>query len=419
MMTRAVDLLTLLTLFGALTNAYRARYKLLPTLGGLLLCLAGAQGQILLEEKIQTLHFLLYILSFIVWGFVYANFFVRGLFREKCVMVIVYVSSFFFITDISFYLRTLLFPDSSLSIHLLRIAGVVFSGFFLYRNAIHSSRKVPPILWASIIAVTTLYLTVYYAMHHSGSMGLEETNAFISLLLLAGMMITFFLCSGMIHYYENGIRRVALRQSEEAEKGMVRESMRLNRELRAYRHEVNNHVATIAALLEQGDVQSVQNMLGEMQKSASAPAGGIHTGNPVADAILSQKKAEAEQKHIPMEIDACLDSNLPLKDTELSSLLTNLLNNAIEGSRQVEDPRIWVHIYPTRAYLCVSIQNRADVTALKNNPLLTTTKQNPDLHGFGLTVVRDIADRYSGNAEFQVDQESGRFIAQVMLLVNA
>ena len=65
-----------------------------------------------------------------------------------------------------------------------------------------------------------------------------------------------------------------------------------------------------------------------------------------------------------MEIDACLDSNLPLKDTELSSLLTNLLNNAIEGSRQVEDPRIWVHIYPTRAYLCVSIQNKADVTAL-------------------------------------------------------
>lgn len=419
MMTRILDILTLMTLFGTLTLAYKPRFKQLPTLGGIALCLLMAQGQILLEERIQTLHFLLYILAFLIWGFVYAHFFLRGLFREKCVMVIVYVSSFFFLSDISFYLRTLLFSGLNNSQQILRICGVLFCGTFLYRNAIHTSRKVAEIHWASILAVTILYLAVYYAMHHSMSKDREANNAAISTLLLLSMMITFFLCSHMIRYYESGMRRVAIRQSEEAEKDMVRESMRLNRELRVYRHEVNNHVATMTALLEQGDVKSVRHMLGEMQKHASAPAGGIHTGNPVADAILSQKKAEAEQKRIPMEIDACLDSNLPLKDTELSSLLTNLLNNAIEGSRQVEDPRIWVHIYPTRAYLCVSIQNKADVTALKNNPLLATTKQNPDLHGFGLTVVRDITDRYSGNAEFRVDQETGRFIAQVMLLVNA
>ena len=81
MMTRIVDILTLLTLFGTLTLAYKPRFKQLPTLGGIALCLLMAQGQILLEERIQTLHFLLYILAFLIWGFVYAHFFLRGLFR--------------------------------------------------------------------------------------------------------------------------------------------------------------------------------------------------------------------------------------------------------------------------------------------------------------------------------------------------
>ena len=418
MMVRIVDILTLLTLFGTLTAAYKPRFKLLPTLGGLALCLLMAQGQILLEEEIQTLHFLLYILSFAIWGFVYAYFFLQGLFREKLVMVIVYVSSFFFLTDLSFFLRGFLFPDNSNGGQWLRIIGIIFCGIFLYRNAIHTTRRIPNRLWASMITATTLDLAVYYAMHHEMRMDMMQMNAMVSAFLLVAMMVTFFLCSNMIRYYETGIRQVAMNQSGEASKGLVQESTRLNQKLREYRHEMNNHMAALSALLERNDVAAAKQMLSEMETDPAAKGTGIRTGNPVADAILNQKYAEAAQKKIEMEIDACLDSNLPIKDTELASLLYNLLNNAIEGSRQVTEPIIKVHIYPTLAYLCISVSNKADMTALSSNPSLNTTKQEPHLHGFGLSVVREIADRYNGSAVFRVDQESECFIAQVSLLVN-
>ncbi len=418
MMVRIVDLLTLLTLSGTLTAAYKPRYKPLPTLCGLVLCLLMAQGQILLEEKIQTMHFLLYILSFVIWGFAYAYFFLQGLFREKLVMVIVYVSSFFFLTDLSFFLRGFLFPDNSDAGQWLRIIGIIFCGIFLYRNAIHTTRKIPNRLWASMITATALDLAVYYAMHHEMRMDAMQTNAMVSALLLVAMMVTFFLCSSMIRYYETGIRQVAMNQSGEASKGLVQESTRLNQKLREYRHEMNNHIAALSALLDNNDVAAAKQMLNEMEMDPAAKGTGIQTGNPVANAILNQKYAEAAQKKIAMEIDASLDSNLPIKDTELASLLYNLLNNAIEGSRQVAHPAIKVHIYPTLAYLCISVSNKADMTALSSNPSLNTTKQEPHLHGFGLSVVREIADRYNGSASFKVDKETECFIAQVSLLVN-
>ena len=67
-------------------------------------------------------------------------------------------------------------------------------------------------------------------------------------------------------------------------------------------------------------------------------------------------------------------------------------------------------------YLCFNVRNRANIEQLKLNPEFHTTKKDPATHGFGLKMVREIAEKYDGRASFEIE-ETGFFSSKIMLLM--
>ena len=145
-----------------------------------------------------------------------------------------------------------------------------------------------------------------------------------------------------------------------------------------------------------------------------APASGTNSGNPLVDAIFRQKAEVCRERGVALSSDLVLTDRLPLSDAELSSLMSNLLNNAIEAAGKCPKPWIRMRIYPARDYLCMEVSNSADDASLRSNPALHTTKEQPDLHGIGLQVVREIAQRHQGMVFFDIDQP-GQFTVRVLL----
>ena len=54
---------------------------------------------------------------------------------------------------------------------------------------------------------------------------------------------------------------------------------------------------------------------------------------------------------------------------------------------------------------------------LENNPDLKTTKSTPSYHGYGIRLIRQIAEKYNGAADFSATKES--FICRVMLALDS
>lgn len=52
----------------------------------------------------------------------------------------------------------------------------------------------------------------------------------------------------------------------------------------------------------------------------------------------------------------------------------------------------------------------------KENPSLKTTKNDSQEHGYGVLMIRRIAENYQGMVDFKV--EKGEFIALLMLLLQ-
>ena len=415
-LTHINDLLTMAWLFAALTLAYRNRVR--PWVCALLFaaCLAGGLGAILLQEAVYP-NFGVYMLLFIVWGCVYGAAALKGSFLWKMAMSAVYGCITFHLGKAAALVNSFL----PASIAAQRSTGFIFfqvfallSAVFLAYRAVTTERKVPAICWSSLMLVSLIGVGfAYYQMAIVGGKETLLTSALYSMGMVVIVLLVQNLCAQVIWSHERNLVRLSLEQNSESEALMARQASRAEEELRRYRHETANHLLTISSLLSNGDTEQARQLISEIVVTPASQA-GITSGNPLVDAVISQKKAQCQDMGISFSADLVLKEKLPLTDAEVSSLLGNLLNNAVEAAASREHPFVRMRMYPARDYLCVEVVNSADTARLRGNPTLSTTKAEPELHGIGLRVVREIADRHQGMTSFDCSRE-GEFTARVMI----
>lgn len=139
---------------------------------------------------------------------------------------------------------------------------------------------------------------------------------------------------------------------------------------------------------------------------------GIDTDNAVVDAVINHRIAVCRQERIEMK--CMIDANSwTAADTDMSVLLSNLLDNAINACRGVDDPQIELTIGTRKAFTYIVVKNSITVSVLEKNPKLWTDKEDRKTHGFGVLSIREVAKKYGGSVEFR--EEQGVFIAEVWL----
>lgn len=186
--------------------------------------------------------------------------------------------------------------------------------------------------------------------------------------------------------------------------------------LRVLRHEVKNQYAYIKLLLENRDYERAEEFFGEMSMRANPTFLHVNSGNRLVDDIVNLELSRATAAGVDVDSRIAVPSELPYEEIDLASLLMNLIGNAIEacallpaGERSVK-----LGILAAQGSLIVSVSNPAvEAPKTAEGGRLRTTKADADLHGYGTGIVRKIAEKYDGVADFTFDV--GTFTAKVML----
>lgn len=170
------------------------------------------------------------------------------------------------------------------------------------------------------------------------------------------------------------------------------------RATREHLHESRSRLALISHYLDQGEQGKLRAYLDELLQ----PTGGAshqYTGNPLVDAVLTDALARAEREGTAVELDTPpLPSALPYEDEDLTSLLLNLLDNALEANARLpEGEDRWVLLRMEREggglrLTCINAASAPEGAA--------TSKADPSAHGFGLPLLRRIAGAYGGTVVF-------------------
>lgn len=144
-----------------------------------------------------------------------------------------------------------------------------------------------------------------------------------------------------------------------------------------------------------------------------------YTANPLIDSLLNQFLTIAESKQITMELDVTrLPVTLSINDADLTCLLGNLLQNAVEATEQLKDHthrHIFLQITRVGYYLKLCCQNTTVSSVLIYGHCIQTSKFPCEGHGLGLPQIKQICQQYSGELSMSSDAE--HFTSQIMLAI--
>lgn len=203
----------------------------------------------------------------------------------------------------------------------------------------------------------------------------------------------------------------ALDKSIKKQDEMSQEIKALHEKSRLLKHDMKNHMLVLLSYIQNGEVLKASEYIGAITDKLNRMYSYIYTGNALMNYILNQKLSAAAELGIDIKAEVEALSFDYMESIDFSSLLGNLLDNAVEATSHTEKPKIEVHIFCENGFDVIQIKNSIDTSVLNENPQLQTTKQ-AEGHGYGIKQIKNIAEKYNGDID--IYEENGIFAVNVI-----
>lgn len=188
---------------------------------------------------------------------------------------------------------------------------------------------------------------------------------------------------------------------------------------RAAQHDLRHHLTAISTMVDQKEYDKLREFVDHYRKSVPADKVKFMCENYAANSVINHYIALAHEEKV-QEVDArcVLAQDCSVEDTDLCVLLSNLLENALEGCRSVpaEKRKIKLRISTFAENLMLTVDNTFDGILLMENGEIFSRKRGNGKKGVGLTSVAAAAEKYGG--ELRYEEKDGWFMVSVMLDVS-
>ena len=177
------------------------------------------------------------------------------------------------------------------------------------------------------------------------------------------------------------------------------------KKLRFLRHDFKNHLNKIRDLLNDNNYQGVQNYLDDMDESIIVKQEYSKTGNKDVDSLINYELTLASEFGAEIICDIDLPEQLNITSFDMTVILGNLLDNAVNALRQSEKKVMIITIKFMKGIIRIDIENTYN----------SKYKRKPDgrEHGIGLLSVTNALEKYHGS--LKTFPEENRFHTTAVL----
>lgn len=186
----------------------------------------------------------------------------------------------------------------------------------------------------------------------------------------------------------------------------------IHQQMRGYKHDFHHHLQALKGQLEAGEIDRAIAYIEQLDDHLMNVDTLLKTGNVSLDAILSAKLSQAKAEGIAVTIKANVPDDLLISDLELSIIVGNLLDNAIEACRNAKAEKfIRIFIGMKGKMLYFSMLNSAGEKRKKVGSLFSSGKSG--VHGFGLRRAEAILEEHGGWCKY--NSEDGAFTSEFLV----
>ena len=186
--------------------------------------------------------------------------------------------------------------------------------------------------------------------------------------------------------------------------------------LRIWKHDSLNRIHTLEYLVKNNGCNEIMDFIEKATGEVEELENLVSTGHPTVDAILSSEFSKAKRAGIRISPVIILPKTMPFDDMDLCSVISNLLDNAIECVQKFDGDKRYIdfEIRVQEESLVISVINPSDgMYKTDRNGRISTTKSDSESHGLGLKIVSGVVEKVKG--VFEIIPYKDKFDATVIL----
>lgn len=179
------------------------------------------------------------------------------------------------------------------------------------------------------------------------------------------------------------------------------------REVGGLKHEFRNHIAAMQIYLKDERYEEAMNYLSQLTDQVSIITDVVYHDNILINAVVGKLLLTAGENGVKVELNL-KTSTVHVVDSDLYSLLSNILDNALEACVAMPEGQerfISLTISRREPYLNIRCKNSKTSGIIYTDGIIQSSKPDSG-HGYGLWIIRRIVDAYDGIMNIAYDENT-------------
>lgn len=275
---------------------------------------------------------------------------------------------------------------------------------------------IPMLMLLAVLGIVGWGASNGIMVRSGGSMGLyyDQIFSYSGNCVLTGLSIF------ATRFYVFGMNRIYLEQeksnqyhSQIAVYKMLAEQHSQSERLR---HDMKNHIIALSGLFQGREWKKMGDYLKQLEKNGLETDGDM-TGSKAVDALLYQKRKQAEREEVRLECDIQIPKVCCINEFDLCVLFGNILDNALEACERLQpDESSFINIQAGIVKKCFLIEAKNSMGRTEKYRKGFSSKENSQEHGIGLLNIGDVIKKYNG--AMQTETENGTFVISILIPLN-
>lgn len=238
----------------------------------------------------------------------------------------------------------------------------------------------------------------------------------IAIVLIVLNMVVFHLINEILENSQR-IREADVLKQQSIGQLELYNSLRKNYDIQRKRtHEYKNQIMCIDSLLKKKNYNKLEEYINSIFDKLDGQLDMVDTNNEVVNAVINAKYYEALQNDVLFILKINDLSHIKVSDEDIVTILSNLLDNAIEAAGQCEiDKRtVGIKLLYEDDVLSIAVSNSYKTEPeIMEDGYMRTIKDDKEQHGLGIRNVVATLEKY--NAEYIIDYKNGEFVFSIII----